>query len=695
MSDLDRKRAVQATKSAIWSQCIRAGREAQRTYRQRAAEVLSYFQTDRTGLFERIRETYLNLDEGGTPIRVNLASLMRSVMAPYLYQRNPRREVTSLHPDAVKIGEARLLEEYLNYTAREGKIAPEIRAMVDDGLIRGRGFLRPYFDNELGIFTSQAVPSIDVLIDPAVLRLRDADWIAIRSRLPLWRVRQIYGAEEKWRVEGLKPGIRVMAGEPDEEPDERDATKLGYMDDQVELWEVYSKRGNGLTRGPFAVQPGTEFANDDDSNEFVKITLVLDHPVLLEEGEWDAPIYLDREWPIVAFDPVPTPGKLWPESIMSQAMVHQKAIDVLSTLEFEAAKIHARDLYFYRGDCLTADDVKRLLHGAPGEAIAVSNLPAGLTPKDVIFRPDLGQQAPELRMLCEKHQQMFEMISGVLPVLQGGVDQTSADRSATASAQKTRAAQTRTGDLLTRVEEACTDAARIEAMMLRLSGLVTPQEVARVIGDKVDFGYRVETTPPIRLRGGSFSLEKIAPFAATYFNTAEQVEAILLQVWQAIEAAASPMQPGPPQPELVSLYATLSLGGMSPDGVPLGMVARKVTTIDVLKDTAGRSPKEFVREYSFEIATGSTQRQDPQTKREHADKLIQQVLPIAMKLGDYAAVNMVLRHADDAYGVPVDERAPPLKPPPPPPPPAPAPPPGMGPSPGGGSPPAMLPGGLA
>lgn len=690
MSDLERKKLVQAEKVRIWTRCIRAGREAQREYREKAAEVLSYFQTKHPGIFEQIRETYLDLDEQSNPVCVNLAALVRAVWGPNLYQRNPRREVSAQHDDAVAIGHARTLETYLNYSAREGKIGPEIRRMIDDGLVRGRGVMRAGYDDDRGIVTSWSVSSLDLVIDPGALRLRDADWIAIRSRLPLWRVQALYGAEEKWRVEGLRDRIRSKPQtEANEEIDPRDAMSNDYMSDQVEVWEVFSKRGNGLTRGPYAVSPGSEYANDDDSNLYVKLTLVLDHETLLEEGEWENPVYLDKEWPIAVFDPVEG-DKLWPDSPMSLGMVHQKVLDVLATLEFEAAKIHARDIYFYRSDCLTDEDIQRLLRGAPGEAIPIRNLPAGINPADVIFRPNLGNATGELRLLRDWHIARFELITGVLPVLQGGATGDPVDRSATASSQRQRAASTRVGEILSRVEEACTDLARIEAMAVMLSGLVSAEEVNRVVGRKVKLGFRVGTIPPIRTRGRGLSIEKIAPEAATYFDEEEQVAAVLPLVWDGLLRAVAPNVEPPPKPELIALVAVLQTSGMTPEGIPAGLRPVPVTPADTIKDTAGLGPRQVLREYSFSIAAGSTQRQDPVAKREHAEMLIQQVLPIAMKMGDYNAVNMVLARADDAFGVPVDERVPELKPPPPPPPPMPAPgaPPGQGAAPGG-PPPAM------
>lgn len=680
MSDLERKKAVMAEKVRIWTEAIRAGRDAQRPYRMAARETMNYFKNQHTDLFERIRETYLDLAEKGTPICVNYAAVSRAVIGPHLYQRNPKREVNVRRRDSVSIAQARVTESVLNYSAAQGKLAAEVRKCIDDSLIRGRGYMRTGWDEDRGINTSWAVSSLRVVIDPGVLQIADAEWIAISTRMPLWRVKRLYGSKEKWRTEGLKAGISATERDHDEEQDDRDKQIDKSASDQVEVWEVYSKRGHGMHRGPYAKE-GSEFYSDDDSADFVKLVLVLDHPTLLYEGDWEVPLYLDREWPIVWLDLVETLDQLYPESIMGQAMVHQKAMDVLSTLAFEAAKIHARDIYFYRADAL--DDVKiaRLLHGAPGEAIPLENLPAGVTPEQVIFRPNLGSQVAEIARERDWHRSMLELVTGVLPVLHGAPDAGAQDRSATATQAKGRAANMRTGDMLARVEDMCSDMGRNEAVALWLGGTLTPDEIAEIVGDDIELGWKVCTTPKIKLRGKGLSIESLAPEAATYFETPDQANAVLPRVWQAIERAMAPTNPTPPSPELTSLYATLMLSPPNAQGLPSGLYVEQVRVQDVVRDVGAKSPRELVRNFSYTVVAGTTQRQDPQAKREHADMLMNQALPRALQAGDYNVVNFIVQRAEEAYGVPPDERVPPFTPPAPPPPPGG--PPGAPPAPGG------------
>lgn len=654
----ERRQQVAQSKAQVWTDYIRAGIDAKQEWLAAVEEVESYLRPKHAGLFQSDEmQAYLPLggDHQGMAVYVNKIGLIKAVLVAHLAPQNYKREVSSRSKDAVYIALAALLEAYLNYTQIEGKINPEKRAAIMEGVVYGIGFMRSGWDPEREIHTSHYVSALDVVIDPNARSLASARWIAVGTRMALDEVRTLYKAAgaEKWRLEGLDLG-------PPGDSDSRrpwENPEAGKLDrDQVTRWVVYSKMGNGLTRGPLAPE---EFKNDEDSNLFVRLDLILGHPYILEEGEWDLPLYLDREWPIAAFIPSSSPGRLWPDSLFIQALIHQKSLDVLSTLELNAARIHGRDLFAYRSDVLDDNNRAQLLYGGMSVAVPLANLPPGASPSDVLYRIPIGTQANEISRVKQWHNDQLEALTGVTPALQGAAGGGAVERSATAVQQQSQGSYARLADLQAEVEAFCTQLTRAEAISVRLAGLVDAKDIEAAVGPDLQLGYRIDVEgAPMPLRGPA-SIETVAPLAATYFESEEQAAALLGEVWTGLLAAGR-------EKPFRKLVADLVLDGGDGATLPKRLIVRKVTATDVFRDTAGLTPRDLMRELQYTIATGTTSKQDPAAKRAQADKLLQVGLPIAKELGDVEMVNELLERSDKAYNVPPDERFPEFKPPPPP-----------------------------
>ena len=107
--------------------------------------------------------------------------------------------------------------------------------------------------------------------------------------------------------------------------------------DQVTYWTVLSKMGRGF-RGM-----GMN-TRRDDSQDFVRFEIVLDHEFPISEGPWPVPLYLDKEWPVSYVDLVEPVDEHWPDSISGQVLGSQKAIDLLSSLRLTSVKKPSKDL---------------------------------------------------------------------------------------------------------------------------------------------------------------------------------------------------------------------------------------------------------------------------------------------------------------------------------------------------------------
>lgn len=675
MSNLDEKRAKDERKAELWLRYVKAGMAAKRDYTRVAKETLSYFRSTHDELFRSIADKYMDFARGGVCVSVNKPAQIRSVLGAHLYQKNPTRTVNSKTQDTVMGAKAGLVEEYLNYTVREAGLEEQVRRAIDDALLRGRGFLRVGYDEDRKCITSWQVSSARVVIDPSAETMEDAHWIAIKTVEPLWAVRRKFGKPDKWRVRDLKANMVPLEDSDDEEQDRRtdenDDSK-SYYSDLVEYWEIYSKMGTGLVRGPDAPE---EYRGDDDSRDFVKIVVARDHQVPLYEGEWECPLYLDKEWPLVKLDLIDCVDELWPQSIFGQALSYAKIIDLTSSLRLVACRNDARKVVLLHPEAFEGSEEQRIRMGGPTEVIRLKALPTGLGMDNTFHVMELGVMSPEVGEERNWATAEFEKQTGVVSILHGGQDVGAQERSATASNLKSQGANARLNDMLAKVELFCSRTARNEGIMLQLGGYVSPEEVSKAVGtqdmgwlvsvqgDGVEMPLRVKLSPDdmavLAQRGepDPLSVQELAPEAAEYFAAEEEAQQAAMLVDQALQQRAL----------AGDVRVAQFMDPASPLGQPMFNVSvREVSVEDVFRDTVGMTPRDVCGEFSFAIESGTTQRMDPVAKREMAETLMSQVMPKALEIGDMQWANAAMDMVYDAWGLPKNERPPPLMPPLPP-----------------------------
>ena len=668
---IDDKRAKDIRKAETWMRYVKAGIKAKRDYTKTAKETLGYFKASHDDLFRQVASRFMDFSRRGVCVSVNKPAQIRSVLGAHLYQKNPTRTVNSKTQDTVAGAMAGITEEYLNWAVKESNFEEHARKAIDDALLRGRGFLRTGYDDERRCITSWSVSSSRVVIDPSADSMEDAHWIAVKTVAPLWVVKRRFGKPDKWRVRDLKGNMAPLAEADDEEEDHRareDDDDNSYYSDLVEYWEVWSKMGNGLVRGPEAPE---DYKGEDDSRDFVKLVIARDHDVPLYEGEWEVPLYLDKEWPLVKLDLIDCVDELWPQSIFGQALPYAKVIDLTSSLRLEACKNDSRRVVLIHPEAFEGNEEKRLVGGGPTEVIRVKSLPNGMTMEGVYHVMQLGQMSPEVAEERAWAEAEFEKQTGVVAILHGGAEVGAQERSATASNLKSQGANARLNDMLSKVEQFCTRAARNEGILLQLGDYTSPEDVAKAVGG-VELGWLVSVMGdgvemPLRLRltqedmnvlaqkgePHPLSLEEVARPAAEYFSSEEEA-------MQAAELAVAGLTQMARAGDLrVAQYSRIGAMG----GSEFQVSVREAKVEDVFRDTVGTTPKDVAGEFSFSIEAGTTQRVDPMAKREMAETLMSQVMPKALELGDYNWANAVMESAYEAWGLPRAERPPPLSPP--------------------------------
>jgi hypothetical protein len=227
------------------------------------------------------------------------------------------------------------------------------------------------------------------------------------------------------------------------------------------------------------------------------------------------------------------------------------------------------------------------------------------------------------------------------------------------------AVNARLADLQNKVEEFVTDAARKEAITIKLE--LDVEEVAPYVPTsdiglyyvsvkvpgKGEIPVRDSRSPEERQEDptGVITLETLSPGASDYFETAEEVGRAIMGLWEDIQ------QQGQQDPKIKEVLSALMSEGQDPQtGLPPGLGIGTVTVERIWKDTAGYTPDEMMRETMYEVASGAGNKIDKATEQQNADYLTQTALPAMHQTGDIPGANAILEIRDEAYDVPDDKR---------------------------------------
>ena len=679
----EQKRADTSRESQLaefWSSRIAAGAALKTDYVDIAKRVKSYMKPTHAELFDdpKLADVFMSFDNS-MAVSVPTISKMKNSLAPRLYLPEPERTVSYRGSDNVLKGLARVLQTYLNYTARETTQARELRKTIDDGLVRGRGFLRQIWDPVRKLVTSVYLSSLDVVFDPDFIDPRDAQWIAIRHREPLWQVKE--RIPKKVLTKGLEKVCTVPETSNDRDKQDPKKDLPASTSRVVEWWEVLSRMGCGYR--------GLEFEGDDytDDKDFVRLEVVVGHPRILSEGDWDVPLYLDREWPLSWCDFVELPDTQWPECVAGQVLSCQGAVDLYTSLKLNSIKQRER-VVVACDDTMDKNTQNTLKNGSSSDFLPIKLQP-GRSLDSVVKVLDFGVGSPETQGERGFLLQEMETTMGSTQMVTGGNDSGAQDRSATASNLRNEATDTRIGDFKAKVAELYTDASRKEAVMIRL--FLDEEDVARYVrpADLALFYVSVELAdaPPMPVRKvgpgpgtendagddadakqetpTGLTLQDVDPSLSTYFDSPQDAAMAMQQFWVNLQSSL--------ETEIVQLRDALVQGGIDPaTGLPTGLKVDVVTAERVWQDTSGMTAEEVLDELSYSIESGSGIKFNKDAERQNTDFLLQTLLPVVAQMGDIQGLNHLLSMRFDAYDVPQDKRFALNPPAPPPAPPGPA-----------------------
>jgi hypothetical protein len=652
--DKGTKAARDAYLANRWSQVyLPAAVAAKRRFQKDTDEVDLYFKSDHDHLYKEVDK--LMSRDGLLTLTVNMAAQIRGYMGPHLYAKHPIRVVTPASSDSVTRWFAKVCEVYLNAIPYECDLKEEVRCVIDDSLLAGRGASLVEKDESRDVITSRHVPIDDLFIDPDARCLGDAQWIAIRCTEPLWLVKKRYktGGGDEDPTKGLRYNAQSYmesAAGVDKEAGKLlnlgDARYKGKTTELCTYFKVWSKFGSGLLHGKRSAAERDHYDMDlsrEPGSRYRYMVIVPGHSRPLYEGDWPIPLHLDEDWPIglLDFTPVRKGDKkdpLWPVSLMKLGLSHQKAIDVLCTILLNDTKFKSRTVAGVLGD--KHEDVKEAL--SSGDLHVAINLDPQDGVQDIrqVFQlMDLGQVDPNLIPQIEWHERKFGEITGLNPILKGNAAQVEAQvRSATEASMRDRNSRSRLEDMNERVESFASKMARREQLAMRLS--LTPEDVERVVKGKLGpVPWKVRFSIG-RERFSVGDMKRMWPSAAEYFPNREAaekaVEDLLTRGRQALQLGWETVNPGLPflpQAEAV-----------------------EVDMEELWFDTAGSDAEALARDYTVRIEAGSARRIDWNLVTEQNAFLLQEVGHRAAAMADFTTYNKCLDRVQESLQIPREKR---------------------------------------
>lgn len=406
--------------------------------------------------------------------------------------------------DVVTQIRARLLQWVLNATTGIGNLKQNSRDSLVDALVKGRGVL----STELmhwGNFTipySRHVDVDDLFVDPDVKHIKDAKWIAVRRREPVWEVEQRYG----WPMGSLRANHETYTQEAAiniSQTKEYDRQTQGGTCDLIEYYEVFSRMGvgsylrgaredlhmyldgfgphirlliSGDQRMPLNLPPWLFF---DDASEGMTPEEV--NREIADRLAW--PIETWRRpggtpWPVAVLDFHRQLKESWPIAHTTPALAYVKAINWIFTYMMGRIQ-HAHRTLMCVPKNLEEAIKDALLHGSDLELLEIEKTRPG-TMEEIVRMIQIPDAPKEVWNVLGAIQKMFEDSTGVTELLMAG--QTShAFRSAAEANVKEQASQARPSDMANTVEEWQTEAARNEAFAWMQLGEL--QDVAAIFGE--------------------------------------------------------------------------------------------------------------------------------------------------------------------------------------------------------------------
>lgn len=468
-----------------------------------------------------------DLPEPTFKMTVNRVAEMVQLFGPVLYHRNPVRQVNPRKPPMPPVemfgdpnnpvtqmlylqtkmvvdqeraqdkARAQILEFYLNYTPNELGLKDECRCAIDEAIIKGMGVLwtELYYPKGSKIkMVGSFYDTVDnLVVDPDLETIRDAQWIARKCIHPLWMVEQEYGLKPGSLRGNMESYNSQGTSQVDDDADyER---RRGLSNDLLMYYKVWSRMGIGARlSGQGASQNFLEQLRPtlDQLGDYCYLVIVPECPFplnlppelvnahgadqeILRRLEWPTPFWADDEWPCTPIIFHEVPRSIWPMSHLKPALGEMKFLNW--AYSFLAAKIRTTSRDFIAVQKSAAEELKTAIQA--GTDLSMVEITGDDGPiSEIVQFLQHPQFNGDIWKVIQAIEQNFEKRVGLTELIYGMSGKQM--RSATEAETKQQQIQVRPDDMAQKVEEAMTQVARKEAIAARWH--LDPQDVAPMMG---------------------------------------------------------------------------------------------------------------------------------------------------------------------------------------------------------------------
>jgi hypothetical protein len=458
-------------------------------------------------------------------LTVNKTAELVQIFGPALYHKNPFRQVTprdyplpndntvaaffgnqpmmmmlqqlfqqgsvAKATDAVR---AELLQFYQNYTPDALGLKYHSRHAIDEALIKGMGTLwvEPYTPpggrNKL---VGSFYDTVDnLVIDPDMPTLESAKWVARRRCLPVWEV------ERKFQLpDGSLRGTAESSSrraDVNSDPDGLYYRARGETNDLLVFWEIYSKTGVGGRL--YGVDPNVRQAVDV-FGDYCYLAIAQGVPFPLNvppqvwqmdaaQGQaeanrrlqWHTPFWADAKWPFVPISFHSVPNDPWPLSHLAPGMGELKFLNWLYSYIAGKIRITCRDFIAILEESSSAVQ-DAIVRGTDFEIFKIKGS-QGKSINEIVQFLQHPQWNNDIWKVAEAIGEQFDRRVGLTELMYGLTGKQI--RSASEAQVRSDQMNVRPDDMANKVEDAMSEAARLEGLALRwhLNG----KDVAPVMG---------------------------------------------------------------------------------------------------------------------------------------------------------------------------------------------------------------------
>lgn len=338
-------------------------------------------------------------------VPVNIIYAVGRSMVPQVYFRNPRVSVIPMKPGYTM--HARVVERIDNYIIRETGLKKELKSLILDCYLAGRGPGIIGYDTEYGFnpsfmsdeyadmslttfdkkgqrieYTDNVKPGmpwflrcnpLDFVVPWGTAKWEEARWFAFRKMRPLRDIKE----DPKYKNKAnLKAPYKTKTETSTEGRPEATIRLIeeGAINEWVELWQIHDKRS------------GRVFVTSFDHDKFLRD----DFDYLQVE---DLPAH------VLGFNE--DPDFFWWPPDARQIEIQQLEMNDVRTMAKKHRRVALLKVLYDKG-LVKGDEISKLLDKDPKAAVAIDNLPGGDIRKSVaLFQshvpPDLISAAREIR----------------------------------------------------------------------------------------------------------------------------------------------------------------------------------------------------------------------------------------------------------------------------------------------------------